>query len=86
MIPVNAIIDAFVRLKEEVGIQNLLPLAGGLFALAGGWLALTAAMAGQAAGGLFSSAANLGSTIIDGLSSLFGGDAAKTPFDLIFES
>jgi hypothetical protein len=42
MYPVNAMIDALVRFKEEIGVQNLLPLAGGLFAIAGGWLALTA--------------------------------------------
>ena len=83
MYPMNAIIDALARFKNEIGVDNMLPLAGGLFAIAGGWLALTAAMAGQAAGGLFSSVANLGSTIVDGLSSLFGGDAAKTPFDLL---
>lgn len=83
MYPINSMIDALARFKNEIGIENLLPLAGGLFAIAGGWLALTAAMAGQAAGGLFSSVANLGSTIVDGLTSLFGGKAAKTPFDLL---
>jgi len=54
MYPVNAMIDALVRFKEEIGVQNLLPLAGGLFAIAGGWLALTAALAGQSIGGLIS--------------------------------
>jgi hypothetical protein len=54
MYPVNAMIDALVRFKEEIGVQNLLPLAGGLFAIAGGWLALTAALAGQSVGGLIS--------------------------------
>lgn len=83
MTPVNAMIDALARFKNEIGVENLLPLAGGLFAIAGGWLALTAAMAGQAAGGLFSSVANLGSTIVDGLSAIFGGEKAKTPFDLL---
>ena len=83
MTPVNSIIDAFVRLKNEIGIENLVPLAGGLFAIAGGWLALTAAMAGQAAGGLYSSIANVGTSIFDGISKLLGGEAAKTPFDLL---
>lgn len=83
MYPVNNMITALARFKNEIGVENMVPLAGGLFAIAAGWLALTAAMAGSAAGGLFSSVANLGSTIVDGLSKLFGGEAAKTPFDLI---
>jgi ElaB/YqjD/DUF883 family membrane-anchored ribosome-binding protein len=83
MYPINAMIDALVRVKEEIGIENLLPLAGGLFAIAGGWLALVAALAGQAAGGLFSSVANLGSSIIDGIGSLFGAKKTKTPIELL---
>jgi hypothetical protein len=83
MYPMNHMIDALVRFKEEIGVENLLPLAKGLFAIAGGWLALTAAMAGQAAGGLFAGVANLGKTITDGLSKLFGGEASKTPLDLL---
>lgn len=83
MYPINAMIDALVRIKEEIGVENLLPLAGGLFAIAGGWLALVAALAGQAAGGLFSSVANLGSSIIDGIGSLFGGKKTKTPIELL---
>lgn len=83
MYPVNAMIDALARFKNEIGIENLLPLAGGLLAIAGSWLALTAALAGQAAGGLVSSVANLGSTIIDGIGSLFGGEKTKSPIDLL---
>jgi hypothetical protein len=83
MYPINAMIDALVRIKEEIGVENLLPLAGGLFAVAGGWLALVAALAGQAAGGLFSSVANLGSSLIDGISSFFGGKKTKSPIELL---
>jgi hypothetical protein len=83
MYPVNAMIDALLRIKDEIGVENLLPLAGGLFAIAGGWLALVAALAGQAAGGLFSSVANLGTSIIDGIGSLFGGSKTKTPIELL---
>ena len=83
MYPINAMVDVLVRIKEEIGVDNLLPLAGGLFAIAGGWLALVAALAGQAAGGLFSSVANLGSSIIDGIGSLFGGKKTKTPIELL---
>ena len=83
MHPVNAMIDSFVRLKEEVGIENLMPLAGGLFAIAGGWLALVAAMAGGAVGGLYSSVANTVSSVFDAISGALGGEDAKTPFDLL---
>ena len=83
MYPVNSMIDALKRVNDEIGVDNLLPLAGGLLAIAGSWLALTAALAGQAAGGLVSSVANLGSAIIDGIGSLFGGEKTKSPIDLL---
>lgn len=83
MYPVNSMIDALKRVNDEIGVDNLLPLAGGLLAIAGSWLALTAALAGQAAGGLVSSVANLGSAIIDGIGSLFGGEGTKSPIDLL---
>lgn len=83
MYPVNSMIDALARFKNEIGVENLLPLAGGILAIAGSWLALTAALAGQAAGGLVSSVANLGSAIIDGIGSLFGGGKTKSPIDLL---
>ena len=81
--PVNGMIDALIRFKDGIGIENMLPLAGGLLAIAGGWLALTAALAGSAASGLFGSVANLGSSIIDGISGLFGGKKTKTPIELL---
>lgn len=83
MYPVNAMIDALVRVKEDIGVENLLPLAGGLFAIAGGWLALTAALAGQAYGGLVSSVANLASGAIDFVGGLLGGEKTKSPIDLL---
>lgn len=83
MYPVNAMITALGRFKNEIGVENLLPLAGGILAIAGSWLALTAALAGQAAGGLVSSVANLGSAIIDGIGGLFGGGETKSPIDLL---
>lgn len=83
MTPINAMIDALVRIKNEIGIENLLPLAGGLFAVAGGWLALVGALAGQAVGGLFSAAANFGSSLFDTVSSWFGGKKTKSPIELL---
>lgn len=83
MVPVNAMVDILKRFKDEIGIENLLPLAGGLVAVAGGWLALVGALAGQSIGGLASSIANLGTAIYDGISSLFGGSKTQTPIDLL---
>ena len=58
MYPIDAMINVLNRFKNEIGIENLLPMAGGLIAIAAGWLALTAALAGQSIGGLVSGAAN----------------------------
>jgi len=51
--------------------------------LSGAWITLTGALAGQAVGGLFSSIANLGSSIVDGIASFFGGGKTKSPIDLL---
>lgn len=61
MYPVNAMIDALGRFKNEIGVENMLGLAGGIIAIAGAWLILTAALVGQSGGGLVSS-------ILDGVS------------------
>ena len=83
MYPVNSMINALKRFKDEIGIENMLPLAGGLLAIAGGWLALTAALAGSSIGGVLGAAANVGKAIFDGISKFFGGDAAETPISLL---
>jgi hypothetical protein len=83
MYPVNAMIDSLARFKNEIGIENMIPLAGGLLAIAGGWLALTAALAGTAVGGLIQGVANVGTAILDGISGLFGGGKTKSPIDLL---
>lgn len=83
MAPLNGMIDVLKRFKDEIGIENMGALAGGLIMLSGAWITLTGALAGQAIGGLFSSIANLGSSIIDGISSFFGGGKTKSPIDLL---
>lgn len=83
MSPLHAMIDVLKRFKDEIGIENMLGLAGGMVAIAGGWLTLVAAIAGQAAGGFVSSIANLGSSIVDGISSLFGGKKTLTPIEIL---
>ena len=83
MYPINAMITALGRFKNEIGIENMVPLAGGLLAIAGGWLALTAALAGTAVSGLIQGVANVGTAILDGISSLFGGGKTKSPIELL---
>lgn len=83
MYPVNAMITALKRFKDEIGIENMLPMAGGILAIAGSWLALTAALAGSSIGGVLGATANVGKAIFDGISKFFGGDAAETPISLL---
>jgi hypothetical protein len=79
--PVNGIVDVLKRLKEEIGVENLLPLAGGIIAIAGSLLILAAASAGAAAAGLGASLMNAGKAFVDWLS---GGDT-KGPLDILQE-
>jgi len=83
MSPMHAMIDVFKRFKDEIGIENMGELAGGLVMLSGAWLTLVAATAGQAVGGVLSSIGNLGSALIDGFASLFGADAPETPISIL---
>jgi hypothetical protein len=83
MYPVNSMIDALKRFKDEIGVENMLPMAGGILAIAGSWLALTAALAGSSIGGVLGAAANVGKALFDGIAKFFGGDAAETPISLL---
>lgn len=82
MMPVNAIITAFGRFKDEIGIENMIPLAVGVAALGGAWLIFSAAVAGGDVAGLLGSAAGAVGAIFDGISSLFGGDT-PSPLDIL---
>ena len=83
MSPIHAMIDVFKRFKDEIGIENMGELAGGLVMLSGAWLTLVAATAGQAVGGVLSSIGNLGSALVDGFASLFGADKPETPISIL---
>jgi hypothetical protein len=63
--PVNGIVDVLARLKNEIGIENLVPLAGGILAVSGSLIALAAAVAGVAVAGLGASLANAASSFVD---------------------
>ncbi len=84
MSPMHAMIDVLKRFKDEIGIGEMLPLAGGIIAIAGAWLALTAAVAGQAVGGVFAAAGNLISGGLSAIGGALGFDKkAETPFDIL---
>jgi len=84
MAPINGIITAFARFKNEIGIENLIPLAVGVAALGGAWLIFSAAVAGGSVAGLLGSAAGAVGAIFNGISSLFGGDT-PSPLDILKE-
>ena len=82
--PVNAMVDIFKRFKDEIGIDQMQPLATGILWLAGAWLALVGALAGQAAGGLFGSISGAAESFIDGIASLWGGGKEReTPLTIL---
>jgi len=81
--PVNGIIDVFKRLKEEIGIDNLLPLAGGIIALSVALLALAGATVGIAAGGVISALGNVATAIADSVAKFFGGEKTKGPLEIL---
>ena len=62
--PVNGIVDVLARLKNEIGVENLVPLAGGIIAISGSLIALAAATAGVAIAGLGSQFAEVGSSML----------------------
>ena len=83
MSPLHAMIDVLKRFKEEIGIDQMAALAGGIVLIAGAWLTLVAAIAGQAVGGVLSSIGNAVSGIIDGIGSLFGAKKTPTPIEIL---
>jgi hypothetical protein len=82
MMPMNAVISAFKRVKDEIGIGNLIPLAIGVAALGGAWLIFSAAVAGGDVAGLLGSAANAVGAIFNGISKLFGSGKVS-PLDVL---
>ena len=79
MSPIHAMIDVLKRFKEEIGIENMLGLAGGIIAIAGAWMALTIAVMGGAVGGVM---AAVGKAISGAINWLFGNEE-ETPFTIL---
>jgi hypothetical protein len=84
MYPVNAMIDALNRFKDEIGIDNMGGLALGIMQIAGAWLVLVAALAGQSGGGLLATGMDFISGGIGALGSALGiSEKAKTPIQVL---
>ena len=79
MTPINAIIDAFARIKNELGVDNLLSLALGVAALGVAWLVFVGATAGASVVG---GVGNLIGGLLDGIAGLFGGDQ-PSPLEIL---
>ena len=79
MTPINAIIDAFVRIKEEIGVKNILGLALGVAALGVAWLVFVASTAGASVVG---GAGALIGGLLDGIAGLFGSDQ-PSPLEIL---
>lgn len=81
--PVNGMVDILKRLKEEIGVENLIPLAVGIIAISVSLLALAGATAGVAVGGLFSAIAGVGEAVFGAISEFFGGKRKKGPLEIL---
>lgn len=83
MSPLHAMIDVLKRFKDDIGIENMVPLAGGILAIAGSWLVLTAAMAGQGIGGAIGAIGNAIGEGVNNIVKAFGGEGAMGPKELL---
>jgi|TARA_B110000879_G_scaffold3336_2_gene4522 hypothetical protein len=81
--PINGIVDILARLKKEVGVSNLLPMAGGIAAISLSLLLLAGATAGIAAGGVVAAIGSAVKGLVDGIASFFGGEKSKGPLDIL---
>jgi len=79
MSPIHAMIDVLKRFKEEIGIENMMGLAGGIIAIAGAWMALTIAVMGGAVGGVMAAVGKAISGAINWLT----GNEEETPFTIL---
>jgi len=79
--PIDAMTESLALMKNKIGIDNMIPLGKGLLAIAAGWLALSAAMAGKAIGGLVEGLASGAGKLLDVMS----GGLTKTdgPFEVL---
>lgn len=81
--PINGIVDIFKRIKDEIGIPNLLPLAGGIIALSVAIITLAGATAGSAIGATFAALGNVATTALNKVAEFLGGGKSKGPLDIL---
>lgn len=79
--PVNGIVNLLARFKNEIGIENLLPLAGGIVAISGSLLVLAGATAGVAAAGLGSALMDVGKAFLSWVS----GKKTEGPMEILLK-
>ncbi len=82
-VPINKMIDILVRLKDEIGIENLIPLAIGIGAISMALLLLAGATAGLAAGGVLAALGGAAEAFIGGITEFFGGERKKGPLEIL---
>lgn len=83
IVPINKLIDVLVRIKEQIGVENLIPLAIGIGAISMALLLLAGATAGLAAGGVLAALGNAASEFVDGITEFFGGEKSEGPLDVL---
>lgn len=78
MMPFNGMIDLFARLKNEVGVENLVDLAIGIAALGGGLIVFGLGVAALGTGGAVGSVGNLFGAVMDWASGAIRGEEQDT--------
>lgn len=79
--PIDAMTESLALMKNKIGIDNMIPLGKGLLAIAAGWLALSAAMAGKAIGGLVEGLASGAGKLLDVMT--MGATKTAGPFEVL---
>lgn len=83
IVPINKLVDVLARIKNEIGVSELIPLAIGIGAISMALLLLAGATAGLAAGGVLSALGNAASEFVDGITEFFGGEKSEGPLDIL---
>jgi len=78
MNPMHKTIDIFKRFKDEIGVDNMLPMALGIAALGGGLIIFGLGVAALGGGGFIAGLANVGGAVLDWMSSKVRGKAQDT--------
>lgn len=84
IVPINKLVDVLARIKNEIGVDNLIPLAIGIGAISMALLLLAGATAGLAAGGVMAALGEAAEDFIEGIGKFFGGDGeSEGPLEVL---